>query len=115
ADLQRRRHGREHGCCSPGVGPLVSGPTGERGNGHSARSGRARRSFLVEMSDRSVRNRLCWTTAIVVILLDQLSKEWAVRSLMPTHIPHEIWGDVLRFTLAYNRGAAFSMSVGDHS
>jgi signal peptidase II len=67
------------------------------------------------MSDRSARTRLFWTTAIVVILLDQLSKEWAVRSLLPPHIPHEIWGDVLRFTLAYNRGAAFSMSVGDHS
>src|SRR3954469_264778 len=67
------------------------------------------------MLDRPARNRLFWTTVVLVVLLDQLSKEWAVRSLMPPHIPHEIWGDVLRFTLAYNRGAAFSMSVGDHS
>jgi signal peptidase II len=67
------------------------------------------------MRDQSARNRLFWTTAFVVILLDQLTKEWAVRALQPQHIPHEIWGDFLRFTLAFNRGAAFSMSVGDHS
>lgn len=67
------------------------------------------------MSDRSSRNRLFWTTAIVVIVLDQLTKYWAVRALQPPHIPHEILGDILRFTLAYNRGAAFSMSVGEHS
>jgi signal peptidase II len=67
------------------------------------------------MLDRSGRNRLFWTTVVLVILLDQLTKEWAVRSLQPPHIPHEIWGDFLRFTLAFNRGAAFSMSVGEHS
>jgi signal peptidase II len=67
------------------------------------------------MQDRSSRNRLFWTTAIVVIVLDQLAKEWAVRALQPPHIPHEIWGNFLRFTLAFNQGAAFSMSVGNHS
>jgi signal peptidase II len=67
------------------------------------------------MSDRSRQNRLFWATALIVIVLDQLSKEWAVRALKPQHIPHEILGDFLRFTLAFNRGAAFSMSVGDHS
>jgi signal peptidase II len=61
------------------------------------------------------RNRLFWTTALVVIVLDQVTKEWAVRNLQPPHIPHEIWGDFLRFTLAFNRGAAFSMSLGDYS
>ena len=67
------------------------------------------------MLDRSGRNRLFWATVIGVILLDQVTKEWAVRALQPPHIPHEIWGNFLRFTLAFNRGAAFSMSVGDHS
>jgi signal peptidase II len=67
------------------------------------------------MSDRSARNRLFWTTAIIVILLDQLTKEWAVRALQPPHIPHEVLGNFLRFTLAFNKGAAFSMSVGEHS
>ena len=30
-------------------------------------------------------------------------------------MPHEIIGDVVRFTLAYNPGAAFSMSLGEYS
>jgi signal peptidase II len=30
-------------------------------------------------------------------------------------VPHEIIGDVVRFTLAYNPGAAFSMSLGPYS
>jgi signal peptidase II len=67
------------------------------------------------MLDRSGRNRLFWTMVILVIAADQLTKEWAVRALQPPHIPHEIWGNFLRFTLAFNRGAAFSMSAGDHS
>lgn len=60
-------------------------------------------------------NRLFYTTAISVIVLDQLTKQWAVTHLQPPHIPHEIWGNFLRFTLAFNRGAAFSMSVGEYS
>lgn len=59
--------------------------------------------------------RLFLTTAIGAIVLDQLTKEWAVSNLQPPHIPHEIWGNFLRFTLAYNRGAAFSMSLGEYS
>lgn len=34
---------------------------------------------------------------------------------MPEHVPHQVVGDVIRFTLAYNRGAAFNMSLGEHS
>jgi signal peptidase II len=60
-------------------------------------------------------SRRFWATVLSVVLIDQLTKEWAVRALQPPHIPHEIWGNFLRFTLAFNRGAAFSMSVGDHS
>ena len=30
-------------------------------------------------------------------------------------MPHRIIGDVVRFTLAYNPGAAFSMSLGEYS
>ena len=67
------------------------------------------------MTDRSGNNRLFWTTALIVIALDQVTKEWAVRNLQPPHIPHEIWGNFLRFTLAFNEGAAFSMSVGEYS
>ncbi|HET9426053.1 MAG TPA: signal peptidase II [Gemmatimonadaceae bacterium] len=60
-------------------------------------------------------NRLFFTTASIVILLDQVTKQWAVQNLQPPHIPHEIWGSFLRFTLAFNKGAAFSMSLGEYS
>jgi signal peptidase II len=66
------------------------------------------------MTDR-FGNRLFWATALTVVTLDQVTKEWAVRALQPPHIPHEIWGNFLRFTLAFNKGAAFSMSVGEYS
>lgn len=59
--------------------------------------------------------RLFWGAAVVVILLDFVSKRLAERLLFPPHVPHEIIGDVVRFTLAYNPGAAFSMSLGPYS
>jgi signal peptidase II len=56
-----------------------------------------------------------WTAAIAVIALDVFTKVLAVQYLKPQHVPHRIIGDVVRFTLAYNPGAAFSMSLGDYS
>lgn len=56
--------------------------------------------------------RLFWGAVLVVILLDFVTKRLAERLLFPPHIPHEIIGDVVRFTLAYNPGAAFSMRLG---
>jgi signal peptidase II len=67
------------------------------------------------MNLRSANTRLFLATALIIITLDQVTKEWAVRNLQPPHIPHEIWGNFLRFTLAFNTGAAFSMSVGEYS
>jgi signal peptidase II len=59
--------------------------------------------------------RLFWTAAVLIIALDVVTKALAVRYLQPQHIPHRIIGDVVRFTLAFNPGAAFSMSLGDYS
>lgn len=59
--------------------------------------------------------RLFWGAASVVILLDFVTKRLAERFLFPPHIPHEVIGEVVRFTLAYNPGAAFSMSLGPYS
>lgn len=59
--------------------------------------------------------RLFWGAALVVILVDFVTKRLAERLLFPPHVPHEIVGDVVRFTLAYNPGAAFSMSLGPYS
>ena len=53
-----------------------------------------------------------WAIAAIVIAMDFVSKSMAVESLSPLHVPHRIVGDVLRFTLAYNPGAAFGMHVG---
>lgn len=39
----------------------------------------------------------------------------AEQLLAPRYVPHRIIGDVVRFTLAYNPGAAFSMSLGPYS
>ncbi len=44
-----------------------------------------------------------------------MSKLLAERLLAPRYMPHRIIGDVVRFTLAYNPGAAFSMSLGAYS
>jgi len=56
-----------------------------------------------------------WATVAVVVALDFATKRWAVQALSPRHIPHEVIGDVVRFTLAYNPGAAFGMHLGPGS
>ena len=58
---------------------------------------------------------LFWTTVALVILVDLVTKVLAVKFLWPPHVPHEIIGDAVRFTLAFNPGAAFSMSLGRNS
>ena len=50
-----------------------------------------------------------------MILIDLITKLLAERFLMPRYVPHRIIGDFVRFTLAYNPGAAFSMSLGPYS
>ena len=59
--------------------------------------------------------RLFWTTATTIIVADLASKLLAERLLAPRYVPHRIIGDAVRFTLAYNPGAAFSMSLGPNS
>jgi signal peptidase II len=67
------------------------------------------------MKAQNAYNRFFWFVAGSVIVFDLVTKELAVRFLTPPHIPHRIVGDVIRFTLAYNPGAAFSMSLGSYS
>jgi signal peptidase II len=67
------------------------------------------------MSSNDNNCRAFWTTAWVIIALDVLTKILAVRYLQPEHVPRPIVGEFVRFTLAYNPGAAFSMSLGEHS
>lgn len=58
--------------------------------------------------------RRFWGAAAAVIALDVVTKLLAERNLQ-VHVPKRILGDVVRFTLAHNPGAAFSMSLGSAS
>ncbi len=53
--------------------------------------------------------------AATVVAGDILTKQLALSFLPPSGIPLEVIGDWLRFTLAFNRGAAFGMHVGPWS
>jgi signal peptidase II len=66
------------------------------------------------MSSTATNGRAFWTTVGLIIALDVVTKALATHYLQP-HVPHEIIGNVVRFTLAFNPGAAFSMSVGEYS
>lgn len=56
-----------------------------------------------------------WSVIIIVVTLDVVSKAAAVYSLTPAYTPHEVVGNVVRFTLAYNPGAAFGFNLGSAS
>jgi signal peptidase II len=54
-------------------------------------------------------NALSWLLlSITVIVLDQLSKWWALAALQPAGMPHPVIPGFLNWTLAFNKGAAFS-------
>jgi len=54
-------------------------------------------------------NALNWLLlSAVVIVLDQLSKWWALTALQPAGTPHPVIPGFLNWTLAFNKGAAFS-------
>jgi signal peptidase II len=56
-----------------------------------------------------------WLVVAAIVLADLATKLWAVQALSPRHVPHPIVGDVVRFTLTYNPGAAFGMHLGAYS
>ncbi len=56
-----------------------------------------------------------WLIVAVCVAADFVTKALAVEHLVPRHMPHRIIGDVVRFTLAYNPGAAFGMHLGPGS
>lgn len=49
-----------------------------------------------------------------VVVVDQVTKVLA-QGHLALHVPNRIVGDVLRFTLTYNPGAAFGMHLGEAS
>jgi len=56
-----------------------------------------------------------WPLLLLLVTADCTTKRLAEQHLVPEHVPHQIVGEFVRFTLAYNRGAAFSFSLGEHS
>jgi signal peptidase II len=56
-----------------------------------------------------------WLLILLVAAADAITKAFAVAHLVPRHLPHPIIGDVVRFTLSYNPGAAFGMHLGPAS
>jgi signal peptidase II len=56
-----------------------------------------------------------WPVMFALVAADCSTKEFAVGHLSPAYLPHDEFGEVVRFTLAYNPGAAFSMSLGSAS
>ena len=56
-----------------------------------------------------------WPAALLVLVLDVVTKYVAHTRLLPAHAPREILGDTLRLTLAYNPGAAFGLHLGPYS
>jgi signal peptidase II len=58
---------------------------------------------------------LFWPVALVVVLIDVVTKAIAATALIPALIPHPVIGDVARLTLVYNKGAAFGLHVGAYS
>lgn len=56
-----------------------------------------------------------WSLLAMLVLADCSTKRLAVEHLSPAYVPHEVVGDWLRFTLAYNEGAAMGVTLGDYS
>ena len=61
------------------------------------------------------RSNRFWTIFLTIVLVDVATKRFAQSELSPPHVPHDIIGDFLRFTLAYNPGGAMSLSLGPSS
>jgi signal peptidase II len=67
------------------------------------------------MASGSRAGRIFWSVATGFLVVDVLTKWWAVASLAPVHTRHPVIGDWVTFTLLYNPGAAFGLHLGNWS
>lgn len=67
-----------------------------------------------EMPNRGAKTPILIATLLAVIAADLASKRWALVALADGR-PLELLGGALPLTLAFNRGAAFSITLGDSS
>lgn len=51
---------------------------------------------------------------VTLVAADRVTKMIAEAKL-PRYLPQDVWGDVLRWTLVYNPGAAFGLGFGPYS
>lgn len=63
----------------------------------------------------SSKSILFWPIVLVIVVSDVITKWLAVQVLSPVYSSREVFGDWFRFTLVYNRGAAFGLHVGPYS
>jgi signal peptidase II len=67
------------------------------------------------MGRSSPKAALFWPLLLAVLALDVTTKSLAVTHLVPEYVPHEVLGDWVQLTLAYNPGASFGIQVGPYS
>jgi signal peptidase II len=63
----------------------------------------------------NIKSKRFWPVLLAVLLLDCSTKRIAVETLSPPDVPHNVLGDFLRLTLAYNKGAATGIVIGAES
>ncbi len=56
-----------------------------------------------------------WPVMLFVVVSDLITKAIAVATLSPSGVPRPVLGEVLRWTLVYNPGAAFGLYLGQYS
>ena len=59
--------------------------------------------------------RTFWPLVFLLVLSDCATKRLAEERLVVPHVPHDVIGEWVQFTLAYNPGAAFGITAGEHS
>ena len=67
------------------------------------------------MGRSSPKAALFWPLLLAVLALDVTTKSLAVAHLVPEYVPHEVLGEWVQLTLAYNPGASFGIGAGPYS
>lgn len=62
-------------------------------------------------ADRPLPTAAAAALIVAIVAADQFTKHLAVTRLTP-HVPRDVVGDAVRFTLTFNPGAAFGMHLG---
>ena len=61
------------------------------------------------------KNAVFWGIVVLWVATDVVTKAWAQSRLLPQRLPHNVFGEFVRFTLVFNQGAAFGMHIGEAS